>query len=44
MNYEIATGLKKTNEVRLATFLCLIGPDGYEKYESFSFEKPDDRE
>ena len=44
MNYELATGLsKKTNDVRLATFLTVIGDQGYEKYESFSFEEEADK-
>ena len=38
-NYEIATGLSEKDEkVRLATFLCTIGPQGLEKYENFRFE------
>ena len=38
-NYEIATGLnEKKAEVKLATFLCVIGPQGQEKYEHMKFE------
>ena len=42
-NHEIATGLiiiKKSN-VRLATFLQVIGEAGIENYESFKFENDD---
>ena len=43
-NYEIATGLSaKDEKVRLATFLCTIGPQGLEKYENFRFENAADK-
>ena len=41
-NYEVATGLiEKPSNVRLATFLHVIGEAGVEKYESFEFENDD---
>ena len=37
-NFELATGLnEKKMNVRLATFLCVIGKQGEEKYESLKF-------
>ena len=43
-NYEIATGLKKkSEEVRLATFLCVIGSQGQEEYDNFKFETDADK-
>ena len=42
--YEVATGLiEKTDEVRIATFLCFIGPEGHEKFNSFDFENEEDK-
>ena len=44
-NFEVATGLKeKPKEVRLATFMCVIGVQGQEKYESLSFQEGEDKE
>ena len=43
--YETATGLKhKDKDVRLASFLCIIGKQGQQKYESFQFSNEEDRE
>jgi len=43
-NFELATGLKeKPNNVRLATFLSIVGDDGLQKYESFTFESENER-
>lgn len=42
--YEIASGTnEKSEEVRLATFLHVAGPDALEKYTSFLFNNPEDR-
>ena len=42
-NYELATGLKsKPKDIRLATFLNIIGNQGFEKYDSFTFSNPED--
>ena len=30
-------------DIRLATFLCIIGPQGQEKYESFQFEDEEEK-
>ena len=43
-NYEVATGLcKKPMDVRVATFLCVIGEEGVEKFESFNFDEEEDK-
>jgi len=43
-NFELATGLdKKPSEVRVATLLSIIGEDGQEKYESFTFDNIEDK-
>jgi len=43
-NYELATGLMgKPNEVRLATFLSVIGEEGMDKYQSFYVENDEER-
>jgi len=42
--FELATGLEtKKKDIRLATFLSIIGDEGLEKYESFTFESEEDR-
>ena len=39
-NYETATALsKKSNQQRLATFLTIIGKDGLELYNTFTFDE-----
>lgn len=43
-NYELATGLKtKKMEIRLATFLCVLGVQGEEKFETIRFDNAEDK-
>ena len=42
-NYKVAAGLdKKSKQVRLATFLHIIGPAANEKYETFTYAEDED--
>ena len=42
--YEIASGSnEKPNEVRVATFLHIAGPDAIEKYKGFRFDSEEDK-
>jgi len=42
--YEIASGsVEKTDEVRVATFLHIAGPDALEKYNGFRFDSEEDK-
>ena len=44
-NFELATGLaEKPANIRLATFMSVIGEEGQEKYESFTFQAEKDEE
>ena len=43
-NYEIATGLhQKEKNIRFATFLSVVGPDGLEKYDCFNFRNAEEK-
>ena len=43
-NYEIATGLHlKEKNIRLATFLSVVGSDGLEKYDCFNFRNAEEK-
>lgn len=44
-NYEIAAGFEaKTNKVRVAALLSVIGDDGVELYETFTWEDDEDKQ
>ena len=41
-NYEIATELqKKEEQIRLATFLSIIGDQGIERFNTYKFKEPE---